>query len=91
MHKHRKQADGSVRASDNWQKGMSLFVYMKSICRHYMDVRLWHRGRKTIDIEEALCALIFNAKGYLFEILKEKSLELYYHAPEENLKLEKRE
>src|SRR5580698_7792736 len=29
MHKHRVQADGSLRDSDNWQKGIPLQAYMK--------------------------------------------------------------
>jgi hypothetical protein len=78
MHKHRVQADGSLRASDNWQKGIPLDVYMKSGFRHFMDWWALHRERPAIDIsdghmifpEEALCALLFNVMGYLHEIIK---------------------
>lgn len=72
MHKNREQADGKFRPSDNWQKGIPKDAYMKSMWRHFMDV--WHGHRKTDeDMEEALCALLFNVMGYLHETIKEKS------------------
>lgn len=82
MHKHRRQSDGSLRDSDNWQKGMPLWWYMKSGYRHFMDVWSLHRGHavfdektgEPIDMETALCALLFNIKGYLHVILLEKGL-----------------
>lgn len=68
MNKNRLQKDGSIRDSDNWQKGIPLSAYMKSGFRHFID---WWRGhRSEEDVEEALCALIFNASGYLHEVLK---------------------
>lgn len=72
MHKHRKQADSKLRASDNWQKGIPKDAYMKSMFRHFMEVWKAHRGHKNIDLEEALCALMFNVMGYLFEVLKRR-------------------
>jgi hypothetical protein len=77
MHKHRAQADGKLRDSDNWQKGIPIDVYMKSGWRHFMD---WWSNHRRPDIwqeglEEALCALMFNVMGYLFEILKRKEIE----------------
>src|SRR3990167_8252897 len=73
MHKHRIQADGKLRDSNNWQKGIPKDAYIKSGLRHYMDFWLEHEGYKSReDIEEALCAILFNIQGYLFEILKEK-------------------
>ena len=73
MNKHRKQADGKLRDSDNWQKGMDFDVYIKSGHRHFMDWWLIHRGYDgRDDIEEALCALMFNVQGYLHELLKKK-------------------
>jgi hypothetical protein len=44
LNKHRIQSDGTLRESDNWQKGISRDVYMKSIWRHQMDVWAIHRG-----------------------------------------------
>lgn len=73
MHKHRLQADGQLRDSDNWQKGMTLECYVKSGFRHFMDWWRQHRGYEGQDeLEESLCALMFNVQGYLFEILKER-------------------
>jgi len=73
MHRNQKQADGKVRDSDNWQKGIPLVAYMKSLWRHFMDLWKEHRGYPTrFGIKNALCGLIFNAMGYLHEILKEK-------------------
>jgi hypothetical protein len=71
MRKHQVQADGQVRKSDNWQKGIPKDVYMKSLLRHMMELWLCHRGNITdISHEESLCAILFNAQGYLFELLK---------------------
>ena len=73
MDKHRKQADGKLRDSDNWQKGIPKDAYIKSAWRHFMDWWLEHRDYKSREgIEDALCALLFNVQGYLFEILKTK-------------------
>lgn len=73
MNKHRMQSNGELRDSDNWQKGIPKDAYMKSAYRHFMDWWMFHRGYEgREDTEEAICALIFNAQGYLFEILKKK-------------------
>lgn len=79
MHKHRKQSDGTLRASDNWQKGIPREQYMKSLFRHVID--LWRHHRRNIDqpdfeqawrasIEDLLCAVMFNVMGYLHEYLR---------------------
>lgn len=78
MHKNRKQSDGKMRDSDNWQAGIPRDVYMKSMWRHFFEVWTIHRealsnGDLTdtpVELQEALCALVFNAMGYLFEDLK---------------------
>lgn len=71
MTKHRVQADGTLRDSDNWQKGIPLDAYMKSGFRHFMDWWTAHRGGTPAEpVEEALCALFFNVQGYLHETLK---------------------
>jgi len=73
MHKNRVQADGKLRDSDNWQKGIPTDAYMKSKWRHFMATWVAYRyKRKGLDIEESLCAELFNTMGMLFEILKEK-------------------
>ena len=80
LHKHRYLEDGTLRDGDNWQKGMPLSSYMKSMWRHFMDVWGFHRSLEDYkdcdkcndDQEDALCGVIFNAMGYLHEIEKEK-------------------
>jgi hypothetical protein len=74
MHANRRQSDGVMRDSDNWKQGIPKDVYVKSLYRHFMDVWALHNGSQKIsstqDIQEALCAVIFNAMGYLFEDLE---------------------
>ena len=76
MHRHRRQKDGGLRAPDNWQKGMPRDAYMKSLRRHVLDLHLRHRGAVPLypddSIEDCLCAIRFNADGYLFELLREQ-------------------
>lgn len=77
MHQHRVQADGSLRASDNWQKGMPLDAYMKSLLRHVFDLWLIHRGIEVarpedghkVTLDDSLAAILFNVQGYWHEIL----------------------
>lgn len=77
MHRARSRnvPDGLVlRESDNWQKGMPRDVYMKSLLRHVLDVWILHRKPSKTEEdfaarEDALCAVLFNAMGYLFEDL----------------------
>lgn len=69
MHTNRHLNNGDVRDSDNWQKGIPCDVYMKSMFRHFIEVWSIHRGSEG-DINEALCALMFNVMGYLHESLK---------------------
>lgn len=82
MTKHRYLEDGTVRDSDNWQKGIPKDAYMKSAWRHFMDVWKRHRGLPTEEpLEAALCALLFNVMGYLHETLKAPALERYAAPP----------
>ena len=75
MHNNRVQADGKLRDSDNWQKGIPLDSYMKSMYRHFFSVWENHRGIKSDeDIITSLCALMFNVQGYLHEYLKDNNL-----------------
>ncbi len=70
MHKCRKQSDGTMRAGDNWQKGIPRTVYMKSLWRHLITAWTDHRrGGDAEVMEEALCGVLFNAMGYLHEEL----------------------
>lgn len=78
MTNHQKQADGKLRASDNWQKGIPLENYMKSLFRHFMQMWSIHRGYEEYDVvdghqinqEEAINACLFNLMGYQHENLK---------------------
>ncbi len=78
MHEHRKQRDGSLRDSDNWQKGIPLAKYMKSLLRHTFDLWRLHRGGVVLDPDTGLpatredlcCAILFNVQGYLSRLLK---------------------
>lgn len=72
MHRHRVQADGELRASDNWQKGIPLDAYMKSAFRHFVE--WWAAHRAGADPSEAIAALMFNCEGYLHETLKASAM-----------------
>ncbi len=73
MQDNQTQSDGSKRSSDNWQNGIPKSAYMKSNFRHFMDLWKEHRGIKTKEgLKKALCGILFNTNGYLFEILKEE-------------------
>lgn len=74
MHHHRKQADGQLRDSDNWKKGIPLTAYFDSHDRHYRE--FWEASvydRNNVDrLIELLNAEKFNINGTIFELLKEK-------------------
>ena len=79
MHRHRVQADGKLRSSSNWQKGIEKDAYIKSATRHFMDWRLHHDGfprEANEELEDALCALMFNVMGYLFETLVPQTVKV---------------
>jgi hypothetical protein len=79
MHEHRRQKDGSLRASDNWTKGIPRSAYRKSLLRHLVDTWLIERGHGNVavdaDIEKALCGVMFNAMGLLHEVLLGRDVE----------------
>ena len=78
MHKHRMQANGELRDSDNWQKGIPVKQYVKSLVRHTIDLWSVYRGNKRacpddghdLGLIELCCAIMFNVQGLLFELLK---------------------
>jgi hypothetical protein len=75
MNEHRKQSDGSLREPDNWQKGISRAVYMDSLLRHVVELWLIHRSPQVPpdkQVEDVLCAILFNGEGYLYEQLKSR-------------------
>lgn len=77
MHLHRRQRDGSVRDSDNWQRGIPFQAYTKSLVRHVIDLWRMERGFSPTNPdtnaphtkEELCCAIMFNVMGYLKELL----------------------
>lgn len=87
MHFNRSLADGSLRASDNWQKGIPLDVYVKSAWRHFFAFWSIHRGWGAVKetIVWAILGTIFNLQGYLHELLKENP-ELLGQALEQETK-----
>jgi hypothetical protein len=83
MNMNRLQSDGNLRDSDNWQKGIPMEVYMKSLYRHFFetwytyrmdralrDDRLHMPREQQVEYIGALCGMMFNAMGYLHEWLK---------------------
>jgi hypothetical protein len=70
MHINRTTVSG-VRDSDNWQRGIPMPVYRKSLWRHFFAWWASERGLNTKDdpVIEA-CAIIFNISGWLHEYLK---------------------
>jgi hypothetical protein len=77
MNMNRVQSDGNLRDSDNWQKGIPFDAYMKSGYRHFNEWWFLHRCLTARDRDGmiegigAICGLMFNAMGYLHELLKE--------------------
>ena len=75
LDKNRTMKDGSLRDSDNWQKGIPRDAYIKSALRHFMDVWEVHRdplraNMNTTEFHDHICAVLFNVMGYLFEELR---------------------
>ena len=75
MCKHRVQADGNTRDSDNWKQGIPKKEYLSSLLRHIWTIWLFEEGftpsATREEAEEAACAAFFNVQGYLLEHLKE--------------------
>lgn len=70
-------AGQTLRDPDNWQKGIPNDAYADSGVRHAMEWWSQHRGYEVrdekgtvMDLEEVLCALLFNDMGYLRNLLR---------------------
>ena len=78
MNFHAKQSDGTMREPDNWKSGFPIETYLDSLGRHLVAVWLLQQGFTETDnhglvtLEDSLCGIIFNAMGWLHEILKEQ-------------------
>ena len=72
MLEHRVQADGQTRALDNWKKGIPQQEYLSSLLRHVVDY--WatteHNRLGPKEVEDLLCAILFNVQGLLHERLE---------------------
>lgn len=76
LDKHRLQSDGLMREFNNWKRGIPVDTYNDSLFRHAMAAWLLHDGfpvkdnHGSVTLEDTLCAIIFNASGWLHESLK---------------------
>lgn len=77
MTRHRQLPDGTLRASDNWQRGIPRDAAMKSFLRHSLDLWTIHRGYQAFDekgkpvtLYDTLSAILFNAQVYFHEQIK---------------------
>jgi len=74
---HRTMSDGSKRDFDNWKQGIPERRYLKGLGRHLMALWLaldgfdWQDDPGQKDVEDVLCAIMFNSMGMLHERLKE--------------------
>jgi hypothetical protein len=76
MHANRMQADGKLRASDNWQKGIPREAYMKSGWRHFMELwKAWRTRDSDTALLHACSALLFNIMGFMHETIKKRDAE----------------
>src|SRR5690242_16168813 len=78
MYDHNVLAQTS-RREDQWQLGFPQDSFVESGYRHFDAWQGLHRGIPTtdekgnkVDLEEALCGLLFNVQGYLHQLLLEK-------------------
>lgn len=70
----KSNADGTTRPMDNWQKGMPIADYMKSGMRHLFTAWKFHRKgsqHHAVRLLEAWAGVMFNAQGYIHELIKE--------------------
>lgn len=73
MHANRLQADGTMRDSDNWKKGIPQDSYIRSMRRHLQDLTLHWDGYPELareDMFAAACGLFFNVQGFIHEAVK---------------------
>lgn len=78
MDKHRKLEDGTLREPDNWKRGIPSDVCADSLERHMQDIKLYFEGYEfamTEDIEDALCAVMFNCESILLTILQSERMD----------------
>lgn len=72
MRNHNIKGGELKRDEANWKKGMPKQSYFESKARHFLDTWKTHEGYEIGDIEEMLCADLFNTQGHLHELLVTK-------------------
>lgn len=78
MHGHRSQPNGEMREADNWKKGMPIDVYAESLLRHIAELHyLYETSNDYAKTKEKLCAVLFNANGWLHTLLVTPVINLY--------------
>ena len=70
MQQHQQQADGQLRASDNWKKGMPLATFKESGVRHMIDFWDAVEDGRLDEADDLACAIWFNVQGWLHERAK---------------------
>lgn len=73
MHEKQEMPDGTIRAGDNWQKGIPPEELMSSLARHYHDIYLHLKGEgalATEPLDRALCGARFNVHALHRHLIK---------------------
>ena len=76
LQKHRTLPDGSLRAWNNWKKGIPKDRYRQSLMRHVRHLNKKLMGLpvpEDASLEDLCCAVRFNVDGLLFELLVAQS------------------
>mgnify|MGYP001615899165 CR=1 FL=1 len=90
MNRHRVQRDGQLRGSDNWQKGIPLYRYVKSLIRHVFEFwRMW-RGKQVVNpdngtfftFRDVTSAVMFNIMGIIYEMIRSDRLDATHVTPQ---------
>lgn len=81
MNMHRLQSDGTLRDSDNWQKGIPQDICMKSLFRHFFEMWKLHRNgiynrEQYRDFMAGAMGIIFNVQAYVLQDLQDEMLGL---------------
>lgn len=72
-----RMANGTLRNTNNWKKGMPIGGYMKSLWRHMVALHAAYLSDATQDEYggegefEAAMAMMFNIQGFVFERIRE--------------------
>lgn len=73
MYEKQSMPDGTVRAGDNWQKGIPPEELMSSLARHYLDIWLHLKGESALatePLDRALNGARFNVDALHLHLIK---------------------